>query len=102
MRNTSWNSYLGTPAHPEYVSAHSSLSAAAAVIMEDLFGNIGSFTDHTYDYMGFAPRTYSSLMGIAEEAGLSRLYAGIHYLPSINAGLEQGRKVAGNIYSNKN
>lgn len=102
MGNTSWNSYLGTPAHPEYVSAHSSLSAAAAVIMEDLFGNIGSFTDHTYDYMGFAPRTYSSLMGIAEEAGLSRLYAGIHYLPSINAGLEQGRKVAGNIYSNKN
>lgn len=102
MGNTSWSSYLGTPAHPEYVSAHSSLSAAAATIMEDLFGNTGPLTDHTYDYMGFAPRTYSSFSAIAEEAGLSRLYAGIHYMPGINAGLVQGRKVAGNIYSNKN
>lgn len=98
----SWNAHLGTPAHPEYPSAHSSLSAAAAGVMQDMFGNIGSFTDHTYDYLGFAPRTYYSLTAIANEAGLSRWYAGIHYLPSIDAGLKQGKKVADNIFDNNN
>jgi hypothetical protein len=97
MGHSAWNSHLGTPPHPEYVSAHSALSAAAAAILEKMFGNIGSFTDHTYDYLGFAPRTYTSFTAISDEAGLSRLYAGIHYKPSIDAGLLQGRKVAAAI-----
>ena len=97
MGYSAWNSYLGTPAHPEYTSAHAALSSAAAAVMEKLFGNIGSFTDHTYDYLGFAPRTYISFTAIGEEAGLSRLYAGIHYQQSIDAGLYQGRKIADNI-----
>ena len=97
MGFTTWNSFLGTPAHPEYSSAHSSLSMAAARIMEKLFGAIGSFTDHTYDYLGFAPRSYSSLVAIGVEAGRSRFYAGIHYNPSIDAGILQGNKVAENI-----
>lgn len=101
MGNSSWSSYLATPPHPEYISAHSSLSAAAAQMLQELYGSSGTFTDHTYDYMGFAPRSYSSYTAIAVEAGMSRFYAGIHYLPSINAGLEQGRKVANNIFSNK-
>ena len=97
MGYTTWNPFLGTPAHPEYSSAHSSLSLAAARIVEKLFGNISSFTDHTYDYLGFAPRTYSSLTAIGVEAGRSRFYGGIHYNPSIDAGILQGNKVAENV-----
>lgn len=93
----SWTSLLTTPAHPEYTSAHAALSAAPADALKAIFGNIGSFTDHTYDYLGFAPRTYHSFGAIAEDAGNSRFYAGIHYLPSIDAGLIQGRKVTENI-----
>jgi hypothetical protein len=47
--------------------------------------------------MGMAPRPFSSLQAFGEDAGNSRFFAGIHYQPSINAGLEQGRKVAQNI-----
>ena len=97
MGYETWNSYLTTPAHPEYSSAHAALSSAAGEIMEELFGGIGSFTDHTYDYLGFAPRTYSSFIAIGREAGQSRLFAGIHYQPSIDAGMQQGKKVADNI-----
>jgi hypothetical protein len=96
---TTWNSFLTTPAHPEFVSAHSSLSAASAHVLKSLFGNIGNFTDHTYDYLNYAPRTYSSFDAIAEEAGISRFYAGIHYKYSINAGLSQGYRVGLNIFS---
>jgi hypothetical protein len=94
-----WNSFIGTPPHPEYPSAHSSLSMANAEALTIVFGNNHSFTDHTFDYMGFPSRSYNSFHAIAEEAGLSRLYGGIHYRQSIDAGLWQGRKVADNIRS---
>lgn len=94
-----WNTFIGTPAHPEYPSAHATLSSAAADVLEELFGNPGSFTDHTYDYLGLQPRSYSSFRVIGEESGISRIYAGIHYLPAIQAGWIQGRKVTANIFS---
>lgn len=99
--DTAWNSYLGTPAHPEYVSAHSSLSMAAARVLYKLFGDIGDITDHTYDYLGYTPRTYESVLAMGTDAGFSRLYAGIHYIPGIQAGLTQGTKVAENIFSKR-
>jgi membrane-associated phospholipid phosphatase len=99
MGYSNWNTYIGTPAHPEYSSAHSSLSAAAADVLTRLFGNSGTFTDHTYDYLGLAARTYSSFAAIGEEAGYSRVYGGIHYLQSVVVGFEQGRKVSANIFS---
>jgi len=98
MGFTTWNSLLTTPAHPEYPSAHASISAASAVIFTNLFGNIGTFTDHTYDYLGWAPRSFPSFKAIAIDAGNSRVYAGIHYQPSIDSGLVQGNKVGGNVW----
>ena len=100
--DTTWNSFLTTPAHPEYSSAHSSLSMAAAMVIENLFGFNTNFTDHTYDYLGYAPRTYPAIYDIALEAGNSRFYAGIHYKKSIYAGFSQGQKVALNIFSKYN
>lgn len=102
MGQSSWTSFLTTPAHPEYPSAHATLSSAAADVLQKLYGNIGSFTDHTYDYLGLAARTYTSLRAIGEEAGQSRLYAGIHYQPSIDAGIIQGRKITANIFLEHN
>jgi PAP2 superfamily len=98
MGHSAWNTFIGTPAHPEYSSAHASLSAAAADILTELFGKPQTFIDHTYDYLSLPPRTYPSFTAIGEEAGMSRLYAGIHYLPSITLGLAQGRKVTANIF----
>jgi len=94
---STWNSLLTTPAHPEYSSAHALLSAATADAFSFVFGNNYSFTDHTYDYLGFAPRPFNSFEAFGEDAGNSRLYAGIHYQSSINTGLAQGRKVGQNI-----
>ncbi len=92
-----WSPLLTTPAHPEYSAAHAVLSAANADVLTHVFGDNYSFTDHTYDYLGYAPRAFSSFRAIGVDAGNSRLYAGIHYQPSINTGLEQGRKVTANV-----
>jgi hypothetical protein len=100
MGYSTWSSHIGTPSHPEYPSAHSALSGAAAEALDRLFGNVGTITDNTYNYLGLVPRTYASVSAIANEAGQSRLYGGIHYQPSIDAGLMQGKKVTGNLFSN--
>jgi PAP2 superfamily len=92
-----WSPLFPTPAHPEYTAAHAVLSASSAEVLQSLFGSIGSFTDHTNDNMGFVPRTYSSFEAIVQEAGNSRVYAGIHYRASVEAGVIQGKKVALNI-----
>jgi hypothetical protein len=34
---------------------------------------------------------------MADEAAISKVYAGIHYTYSVDMGLRQGRKIAGNI-----
>ncbi len=97
IKDATWNSLLTTPAHPEYSSAHCATSGAAAKALTAIFGDIGSFTDHTYDYLGFAPRTYSSFHAIGEDVAQARVLAGIHYRPSCDTGLIQGRKVTANI-----
>lgn len=99
LGHTAWFPLFATPAHPEYTAAHAVLSAATAEALTTIFGDNYSFTDHTYDYLGMAPRYFSSFRAFGEDAGYSRLYGGIHYRPSIVAGLEQGRKVAQNIVS---
>ena len=95
---SSWTSFITTPAHPEYSSAHGVYSGAESEALYRLYGNIGSFTDHTYDYLGFAPMTFPSLRSIGENAAQSRLYAGIHYQQTIDASLIQARKVVANIF----
>lgn len=101
LGHTTWTpSLVNTPPHPEYPSAHSTLSAANAEALTEVFGDNHAFTDNTFEYMWpGSSRSYTSFNAIAEEAGLSRLYGGIHYRNSIEVGFWQGRKVAENIDS---
>lgn len=92
-----WLPHIPTPAHPEYSAAHATLSAAAATALADVFGENYAFTDHSYDHLGMKPRSYASFLDAAREAAVSRVYGGIHYRPSGEAGLKQGQDVARNV-----
>ena len=85
---------LITPPFPEYPSGHSTQSAAAAVVMTTLFGENFAFTDETDRSDGLAPRSFPSFWAAAQEAGISRLYGGIHFRAAIERGLDQGRCIA--------
>jgi hypothetical protein len=91
-----WMPMLNTPPFPEYTSGHSVQSAAMAQVLTDLFGPV-SFTDHTHDARGLAPREFDSFFAAAEEAAISRLYGGIHYRTAIEVGLDQGRCVGASV-----
>ena len=68
---------FGLPNHPSYPSGHSCVSSAAATVLEDIF-----------------PERGAQLDAWVTEAGLSRMYAGIHYRFDITAGQNLGQAVA--------
>jgi hypothetical protein len=68
---------VGRPNHPSYPSGHSCLSSSAAVVLKTFF-----------------PEEQPRLDAMVTEAGLSRMYAGIHYRFDIDAGRQLGRSVA--------
>ncbi len=88
-----WEAMLITPPFPEYPSGHSSESGAAAQVLTSAFGDSFSFDDATHEREGLKPRHFASFWAAAEEAGISRLYGGIHFRAAIEQGLEQGRCV---------
>lgn len=88
-----WNSLLQTPPFPEYPSGHSVISAAAATVLTELFGENTPFHDTTeLKYLGLE-RRFTSIRQAADEAGISRLYGGIHFKTGIEHGKKQGDKV---------
>jgi hypothetical protein len=85
---------MDTPPFPEFPSGHSVLSSAAAAVLDKVFGANVAFTDNTHNDRGWGPRTFSSFRVAADEAAVSRLYAGIHFRSGIESGKAQGRCVA--------
>ncbi len=89
-----WSPRLQTPPFPEYPSGHSTITRSAAVMLTRLFGNNFAFQDTSdLHYIGMQ-RHYNSFIQAADEASISRYYGGIHYLNSVNAGADQGKKVS--------
>jgi hypothetical protein len=88
-----WTPLIGTPPHPEYPAAHAFLTQAFMQTMTGLFGENFPFTDHTHGSKYGGPRRFSSFNAAAEECGMSRSYGGIHYPPSIDAGLKLGKQI---------
>ncbi len=88
-----WTPLLTTPPFPEYVSGHSTFSAAAAAVLAEFFGTdriqfaVGS------DSMPGVIRTYENLTEVVEEIGMSRIYGGIHFLSADLDGIEMGRNL---------
>jgi hypothetical protein len=92
-----WTTLLITPPFPEYPSGHSTQSGAAATVLTAFFGENFAFTDRTHDDDGLEARSFKSFWDAANEAGISRMYGGIHYRNAITQGLEQGRCVGATV-----
>jgi hypothetical protein len=86
------NSLTGTPAHPEYPSAHSSMSGAAAFILADTFGENTAFSVTSEIRPG--TRTYSSFSDATAEIADARVFGGIHFRTSCVRANKLGRAVA--------
>lgn len=94
-----WAPFLQTPPFPEYTSGHSTITAAAATVLEELYGTNFAFQD-TSDlrYIGMQ-KHFDSFRQASDEASISRVYGGIHYRSATEAGAEQGKKVGALVIS---
>ena len=88
-----WVPFLQTPPFPEYTSGHSTITRSAATVLTEMFGDHFAFQDTSdFRYIGMQ-RHFDSFVQAADEASISRVYGGIHYRYSVDAGAETGRKV---------
>lgn len=92
-----WTPLLQTPPFPEYTSGHSVISRAAATVLTDFYGEDFSFLDTTEEEFGIPARQFASFLQASEEAAISRLYGGIHYMMAIEQGVIQGDRVGKHI-----
>ena len=95
-----WLPLLQTPPFPEYTSGHSVISGASAIVLTSLFGDDFEFDDDTEVEYGLPVRSFKSFIHASEEAAISRLYGGIHYMPAIDNGVTQGRALGRYIVDN--
>jgi hypothetical protein len=88
-----WTLLWPTPPFPSYVSGHSTFSAAAAVVLDSIYGTNVAFIDPGDPTLNLTPRHYANFDQAAQEAGISRIYGGIHYSFDNTAGLALGTQV---------
>ena len=104
--NKDWEPLIETPPFPEWPSAHSTISAAAAAVLTRELGNNFQFDDWTEAYLGLPVRTFDSFRDAALEVTWSRVWGGIHYIPACMNGTEIGWKlgdfVVDNVQTRKN
>jgi hypothetical protein len=75
-RITNLTTVIPTPNHPSYTSSHSTISAAASVVLGDLFPKEGGYFNSQ-----------------AVEASMSRLWGGIHFKEDVDNGFKVGQQI---------
>ena len=95
-----WRPFIESPPFPEHTSAHATISASAATILNHTFGDPFEFVDDTEVIFELPARTFSSFYEASDQAAMSRLWGGIHYRQGNEGGRMNGREV-GNYVWNK-
>jgi hypothetical protein len=113
MRGEEWRPYQPasfiTPPFPEFVSGHSTFSAAAATVLarftgSDAFGlSVTIAPGSSLIEPGLTPArpitlAWPTFSAAADEAGMSRRYGGIHFADGDLAGRALGRQVGGLVW----
>ena len=92
-----WASLLPTPPFPAYTSGHSSFSGAGAAALASFFGTDRVRFSSTSDSLPGVTRSFDSFSAAAEEAGMSRIYGGIHWAFDNVDGLACGREIGEHV-----
>jgi hypothetical protein len=105
MFHDDWQPYLPTPPFPDFVSSHSAISASAAEVLKrftrsDEFGYSYTRSAGVSGMQGKPGPTHDVVLSwatfteAADESGMSRRYAGLHFEDADIEGRALGRRVA--------
>jgi len=95
-----WTSLLAAPPFQTYTSGHSTFSGAAAAVLKGFFGTDQMSFVVPSEVAGVPSRSFTSFTQAAAEAGMSRIYGGIHFNFDNVAGLTSGKQLGDYAVSN--
>jgi hypothetical protein len=93
-RDGSWSPLIDTPMHPEYPCAHCILAATVATVLQAEIGDGPApvLTSTSYMVEG-SKRSWKSTEEFIQEVAIARIYDGVHYRSSTDAGIAMGRQI---------
>jgi hypothetical protein len=93
-RDAAWTSFIESPLHPEYPSAHTILAAAVGTVLkaEMRTGPTPELATVSSTAKGVV-RRWTSVDEVVREVADARIYEGIHYRTSTEVGAEMGRLI---------
>jgi hypothetical protein len=100
VEQSGWRPLIVTPNHPEYPSAHTSLTSAVAEVLSRFLGTDRIDIDvHGFDPTGVAGNLnalqhFTTARDLLEQVSNARAWGGLHYPFSLAAGRRLGREVA--------
>lgn len=89
-----------TTPDPSYPGAHAVISAAGASILISFFGKERFNFTVTSEVLPGVDRSFESFPAAAEEATLSRIFAGVHFRSDLTTGQTLGRQIADFVVDN--
>ena len=99
-RDPGWEPFIDTPMHPEYPCAHCTFQSTAASVLEAFFGDrVATFKLTSITAPGVT-RSFSKLSDYVAEVVNARVYDGVHYRTSGEAGAAMGRKIGQHTVNN--
>jgi hypothetical protein len=95
-----WTPLATTALDPSYPGAHAVVSGAGADVLSSFFGTDNETFAVTSELLPGVERVFTSFSAAADEASLSRIYAGQHFRFDLVAGQRLGRQVADYVLRN--
>ncbi|MCC5807723.1 MAG: phosphatase PAP2 family protein [Opitutales bacterium] len=94
-----WDSLLEAPPHPCYVSGHAAFSGAGSRTLAHILGTDAYAFRTTSSSLPGVERAYRSFSECTDEICMSRVYGGIHFRFSNEAGRVLGEEVADAVHA---
>jgi len=94
VEQVGWRPLIATPNHPEYPSAHATITSAIAEVLTRFMGTDQLNVDVQGNPTFNATLHFATADDLRASAGNARIWAGLHYPFSVAAGQVLGRAVA--------
>jgi hypothetical protein len=99
-RDDRWEPFIPTPMHPEYPCAHCTMQGAAAAALRGVYGNDIPEVKLASTTAPGVERRFTRLSDYVDEVVNARIYDGVHYRTSGEAGATLGRQVGEYTFAN--
>jgi hypothetical protein len=86
-----WEPQYPNPPHPEYSCGHCMSAGAVAAVIDAEFGT--RMPEIVLDQENTLSRRFTNALDYADEVAMARLYGGVHYRFSIDAGRAAGLEI---------